>query len=158
MNYWFYINLTTFLLAILFFLWGLPKTSVIILASLLGMIGLLFILFNWNMHAIFSKIRTTKNRNDRIKIAKHARKIMPFHMIIGIFGLILISGHALLIFLNYQVFINSKVLTGVFAFIGLIVVSVSGYLRRVKASRLRRLIHLYSSFILFVLIVFHLLI
>jgi len=158
MNNWFYINLATFLLAVIFFLWNLPKTGTILLASILGLLGLLFILFNWNMHAIFSKIRQLKKRSDRIKIAKYARKIMPYHMMIGICGLILIIGHLFFVFYSYGIFINLKILSGILAFIGLIIVSISGYLRRVKASRLRRLFHLYSSFVLFILIVFHLIV
>lgn len=158
MTYWFYINLATFLLAVIYFLWSLPKIGTVLFASLLGLLGLLFILFNWNMHAIFGKIRQLKSRKDRIKIAKHARKIMPYHMAIGICGLVLISGHALLLFRSYGIFINPKMVSGVLAFIGLVVVSVSGYLRKVKASRLRRLFHLYSSFVLFILIVIHIIV
>lgn len=157
MNYWFYLNLITFIFAVVTFLLGLPKTSMNIFATLLGIIGLFCILFNWNMHAIFSKIRELKSRSERIKIAGYARKIMPYHIFIGVCGLILISGHLLLFLWLYGLFINLKALSGFLAYFGLIVVTISGYLRQTKASRITRLFHLYSSFILFLLIVLHLL-
>lgn len=155
MNYWFLINVATFLLAFSLFLFNLPQTNSLLIASILGLLGLFFILLNWNMHAMFSKIRKLKERKDRIRIAKYARKIMPYHMAIGLVGLLFISGHVIFIVNSYRVFINLKILSGMLALIALMMVSLSGYLRRIKATKLRRLFHLYSSFILFILIVIH---
>lgn len=155
MNFWFYINFATFLLTLLLFILSLPKTGSILVASVMGIIGLFFILFNWNMHAIFSKIRKLKSRNERIKIAKYARKIMPYHLTIGICGLLFVTGHSILEIYNYGISLHMKTLSGLLALTGLIIVTISGYLRRVKATRYRRFFHLYSSMILFVLVVIH---
>src|SRR5690625_3397492 len=123
MNYWFYINLSTLLLAIVFFLWSLPKNGILLLAVLFGLLSLLFILFNCNMHAIFSKIRKLNNQNKRIKIAKYARKIMPYHMAIGLIGLVTILGHMLFVFIAFGAFVHIKMISGLIAFLGLLLVS-----------------------------------
>jgi len=156
MNAWFYLNLMTFLYALLYFLWRLPTSVSLFFALTFGLLGLLFILLNWNMHALFSKIRKLTSRKKRIQIAKHARKIMPYHIHIGILALVFVLAHLLLINDLYSFSWHLKTVSGYGAFIGLIIVLFSGWLRRIRASRKNRLFHLYTSFFLFLLIVWHL--
>lgn len=157
MNHWFYINLLTFLYALFSFLWNSPKSGNLFLAVLSGLFGLFFILFNWNMHAIFAKIRKLRSREQRIRIAKYARKIMPFHLYIGSLGFLFILVHLFLIASTYGGALHFKTGSGYLAFGALIVVLISGWLRKYKASKFHRLFHLYSSFVLFFLVVLHLL-
>ncbi|GAA0595744.1 hypothetical protein GCM10009001_09840 [Virgibacillus siamensis] len=150
MNYWFILNAVLFMSAVMLYI---RDSSV---AVLMAVCGLAFILFNWNMHAIFSKIRNLDNRNERIRIAGRARKIMPFHVVSGIVGLAFIVLHILLIYLRYDVtYMKFKAVSGGVAFAVLSAVVVSGYLRRKKATGKRRLAHLYLSMLLFWIMALH---
>lgn len=156
MNLWFFINCLTMLWVIIVFGYKTPQVPIIYYSHLTAIIGLFFVLINWNMHALFSKIRHLTNRKQRIKIANYARKLMPIHHITGIIGLIFIITHFLLVFLSYGTFaIQFKFLSGLFAFMALLIVSISGWMRRVKATRTRRLFHLYAGMVLYFLILVH---
>ncbi|WP_174616166.1 hypothetical protein [Virgibacillus ihumii] len=150
MNYWFILNIALFMVSVILYIRD-PSLAVLVAVS-----GLVFILFNWNMHAIFSKIRSLNSRNDRIKIAAHARKIMPFHLMIGNIGLIFIILHVLLIIQQYGItYVTYKAASGGIAFAGLIGVLFSGYLRRKKATGKRRRAHLQLSMLLFFMMALH---
>lgn len=150
MNYWFILNAALFIISIVLvtrdFSW----------AVFFAVCGLMCILFNWNMHAIFSRIRNLDSRNKRIRIAKCARRIMPFHVTIGVTGLVLIVFHVLLILRGYGLTnLSLKTVSGGIAFAGLTAILVSGYLRRKKATGKRRRAHLYLSMLLFFLMTLH---
>ncbi|WP_077324939.1 hypothetical protein [Virgibacillus siamensis] len=150
MNYWFLLNVGLFVFAVVRMIrdFSFPV--------LVAVCGLLCILFNWNMHAIFSKVRYLTSRNERIKIAKRARKIMPFHVLIGLTGFSLIVLHLSLILGNYGLAdVTPKIISGGIAFIGVTGVMASGWLRRIKATGKRRLAHLYLSMLLYFLILLH---
>src|SRR5690625_6993488 len=104
MNYWFILNLLLLLYA---FIDVIFMNSFDLYVPILGLFGLMFILFNWNIHAIFSKIRSLTNSTERIKLAKVARKIMPHHLFIVTIGFVFIFLNFLFIvyiFLFYALF------------------------------------------------------
>src|SRR5690625_7817808 len=74
MNKWFYFNL----LLILFVLYKVIFGSHL-LVSFIGGLGLLFVLFNWTRHAMFSTIRSDIPRIKKIKYAKLSKRVLPIH-------------------------------------------------------------------------------
>jgi hypothetical protein len=154
MNKWFYINITIFLFA----LWKgiimyLPYVKA---AVLFALIGLFFILVNWNMHGMFLQIRTIQDRQHKIRIAKVAKKIMPFHIWIGMSGFILIIIHACFIIHLYGFhWHNLKIISGLVALTAFACHVTTGLLRKVKPSGKRRRAHIRTAFILIFTVVVH---
>ncbi|MBB6454022.1 MFS family permease [Salirhabdus euzebyi] len=156
MNKWFYLNILVLILAI----WQGIKDSPTFLSLpiIFGIVGLLAILLNWNMHSLFSEIRREKKRERKIKIAKIARKIMPYHMTIGLMALLLITIHVSLIFTEYAFnWQHTKMVSGLLALLALFAQVISGWMRRRRATGKRRRVHLRLGFVLFFSIVVHIL-
>src|SRR5699024_8014378 len=119
---------------------------------------LMFILFNWNIHAIFSNIRSLSIRTERFKLAKVARKIMQHHLLFGTISFVFIILNFLFIvfILVFAALFYYYKLIRVFMLIFLLlIVIISGYMRQAKATGTRRLVHLYASLTLYFLMLFH---
>src|SRR5699024_4878822 len=106
---------------------------------ILGGLGVLFILYNWTRHAVFSTIRSNISRERKIKFANISKKALPFHKWTGTTALILILFHAITV-LQYFPFdlSNRKVLSGTFALIVLISLVTFGWLRHIRTTVHRR--------------------
>src|SRR5690625_7139431 len=74
MNKWFYFNL----LLILFVLYKVIFGSHLLVSFIVGL-GLLFVLFNWTRHAMFSTIRSDISRIKKIKYVKLSKRVLPIH-------------------------------------------------------------------------------
>ncbi|MFD1848502.1 hypothetical protein [Oceanobacillus bengalensis] len=157
MSKWFYFNFFLFILA----LWqvvthySFPCLS---MPVLFGLIGFLFFLFNWTRNAVFSTIRNAPSRNMKMKLANLSKKVMPFHRWTGTCALLFILVHVSLIFQWYGFsFQNPKMIAGLLAFINLILMVATGWLRLVRPTGKLRKIHLRLGISLFLLIALHLL-
>ena len=127
-------------------------------AVIFAVIGLFFILFNWSFHGIFLEIRTIQNRKRKVKLAKIAKKIMPFHMYTGLTAFLFVTIHVVLIIESYGFqWRSTKMITGVIAFTVIIAQVTSGILRKLKATGKRRRFHLRNAFLLFFAIFIHIL-
>lgn len=155
MNKWFFFNFFLLLAALwkVMTSYGFPAIQVHIL---LGIAGLFFILFNWTRHAVFSTIRDSPDRSRKIKYANYSKKAMPFHRWTGTTALIIILFHAD-IALNHFGFQlgNPKIVSGLFAGSVLAGVVISGWMRRIKPSGTKRLVHLRLGITMFFLILLH---
>jgi len=157
MSKWFYINFIVLMFAI-----GKLVTSSVPLHAKLPMIvgfsGLLFILFNWTRHAVFSTIRNVPDRKRKIKFANVSKKVLPFHRWTGTTALILIIIHFLLIMQRCGGFHvqNLKMVSGLLAGFCLLAMVTSGWIRLFKPTVTMRKTHIYIGLTLFFLIVIHL--
>ena len=150
MRYWVFFNSIVFIYAS----WHVLQHFSHIL---FGFLGLLFFLFNWTRHAVFSTIRTSSNRPAKIRWVNLSKVIRPYHRWIGTSALVMIIIHAVLIIQRYGIYWTStKMLSGLFALTTLIAVVLSGWYRLVKPSGWIRRLHLRLGLLLFVLIVLHL--
>ncbi len=157
MNKWFYINLSVFVLALwnVFTHFSFPG---LLLHISLGLLGMMLILFNWTRHAMYSTIRSSHDRQKKIKIAQLIKKDMPFHRWTGTAALIIILFHgtSAIHHFGFQ-WNNLKFLSGLLAVFILAGVVVTGWMRRIRPTGLKRRAHLYFGISLILLITVHLL-
>ncbi len=152
MNKWFYFN---FLLMI-FAIWKIA-TSSLFLHIIFGSLGLLFILFNWTRHAVFSTLRSPISRQKKIKFAKLSKRILPFHKWIGTTALAMIIIHATLVISKFGLDLtNPKMLIGLVAGFTLSCIVLTGWMRLFKPSIRKRLAHLWLGLSMFFIIILHL--
>lgn len=152
LNRWFYINAAV----LLFALWKV-FTGYVALHVLLGLIGLLFFLYNWTRHAIFSTIRANIPRARKIKYAKLSKKKLPFHKYTGTLALIVIGTHATAVLHIYPFMLTHwKITSGIGALIALFLLVVFGWIRFFKTTYPVRIIHWTLAFVTFFLICIHL--
>lgn len=157
MSKWFYMNGLVLLLVVgKFILDDTPISSQV--PMLFGLFGLVFLLFNWTRHAVFSTIRNAPEREVKIKFANMSKKVMPFHRWTGTTALLFIIIHFILITNRYGGFYfqNIKMATGGLAAIVLLLMVTSGWVRLVHPTVKMRKIHLFLGFSLFFTVVFHL--
>ncbi|MFD2132771.1 hypothetical protein ACFSKI_16315 [Pseudogracilibacillus auburnensis] len=152
MSKWFFINLAVFIFA----LWKM-STGHLGVHILFGGFGLLFILYNWTRHAVFSTIRSNISRKRKIKYAKLSKKVLPIHKWTGTTALILILFHIFFVihYFGFQV-TNVKMVSGLLAVITLSLVVITGWMRFIKTTYKRRMIHLTLGFCLFTFVLLHL--
>ncbi len=152
MSKWFFINI----LVLLFAVWKI-STSYFGIHILFGGLGLLFILYNWTRHAVFSTIRSNISRQRKIKYAQFSKRVLPFHKWTGSIALVLISFHGFFVIQAYGIpFTNWKIVSGLFASFILVGVVLFGWLRWYHTTLRRRYIHLTLAFCLFGLVLLHL--
>ncbi|MBO1001608.1 hypothetical protein [Pseudogracilibacillus auburnensis] len=152
MSKWFFINLAVFIFA----LWKM-STDHLGVHILFGGFGLLFVLYNWTRHAVFSTIRSNISRKRKIKYAKLSKKVLPIHKWTGTTALILILFHIFFVihYFGFQV-TNVKMVSGLLAVITLSLVVITGWMRFIKTTYKRRMIHLTLGFCLFTFVLLHL--
>lgn len=153
MSMWFFVNAFVFIFA----LWKVFSSSLGI-HIILGGFGATFILYNWTRHAVFSTIRSNISRKRKIQFAKLSKKVLPFHKYTGTVALMFIIGHAsvVLYYFGWQG-TNIKMLSGLLTLIILIAMVLVGWLRFIRTTYRRRMIHLYLGYCLFFSVVIHLL-
>jgi len=153
MNKWFYFNILILAFAITKIFSKNVKWHL-----LLGLIGLLFILFNWTRHAVFSTIRATSNRRRKIKYANISKKVVHIHKWTGTTALIIAISHSLLVLRHFRFYIsNFKILSGLLAGIILIFVVLAGWMRYYRPTVRKRYIHLFLGMLMIFLIAIHIL-
>ncbi|HEX6595054.1 MAG TPA: hypothetical protein VF095_10830 [Bacillota bacterium] len=155
MNKWFYFNALLLILA----MWNLinhhsfPNLPVHII---IGFIGLLFILFNWTRHAVFSTIRSHRDRQTKIKYANLSKKVIPFHRWTGTTAFIVIFIHAGLVVQLYGwQWDHFKMVSGLLAIILLTTMVITGWLRLYWPSVPKRMAHLYGGLFMFFAMIAH---
>lgn len=154
MSYWFILNSLLFLLTIFMFLTSKGSAHI-----LFGIIGLLFYLYNWTRHAMFSTIRSNISRERKIKFAQISKRALPLHRWTGTAALLFITIHAFYIIILFGFnFYHLKFLTGFLAAIILLFLVTTGWLRLFWPSPLKRQLHLKLGLSLFFLIIIHLLV
>jgi len=156
MSKWFYINLFVLILALwnVFTHYSFPS---LMLHISLGFLGLLFILFNWTRHAMYSTIRDSHDRQKKIKIAQLIKKDMPFHRWTGTAALFIILFHGSVAIHRFGFqWDNVKFLSGSLAALILTGVVVTGWMRRLRPTGRKRMAHLYLGLSLIFLIIAHL--
>ncbi|GGB60563.1 hypothetical protein F3157_13700 [Virgibacillus dakarensis] len=157
MSKWFYFNLLLLIAAV----WQVVKTfsfQGIQLHITIGFAGLLFFLFNWTRHAVYSTIRNTPERKTKIRLANLSKKIVPYHRWIGTTALIAIVIHAIFVINRYGLHLYwLKMTAGLVAGILLIGMVTTGWLRLFKPTVRKRKLHIYIGIILFFVIFAHVL-
>ncbi|MDY0407986.1 hypothetical protein ACFFIS_08710 [Virgibacillus soli] len=157
MSIWFLFNLLLLLLSIWKLLIRHPF-SISYWPLLLGFISLLFFLFNWTRHAVFSTIRNTPVRQKKIKWANLSKKVMPIHRWTGTIALFFVIIHGVSIISRYGIPIQwSKFTVGLCAGILMISMVITGWLRLYWPTRTKRMLHLYIGMTLFIIIFLHIL-
>ena len=152
MSIWFFINIIVFIFAI----WKIT-TGYINLPIIFGGLGFILVLYNWTRHAVFSTIRSNISRERKVKLAQFSKKVLPYHKWTGSLALVLILTHFIFITHYYEFTIHSaKMLSGLFAFMILILMVSSGWLRFFKTTYAIRLLHLTLGFCLFISVIIHL--
>lgn len=153
LNKWFYINAAV----LLFALWKVFSGHVAV-HVLLGLLGLLFFLYNWTRHAIFSMIRANIPRERKIKYAQLSKRKLPLHKYTGTLALIVIVTHATTVLHIYPLNLTHwKIASGVAAISALFLLVVFGWIRFFKTTYPIRIIHWTLAFATFFLICIHLL-
>lgn len=157
MNRWFYFNILLLIIAV----WKLAVKNFFEhfqVHILIGFIGLLFILFNWTRHAVFSTIRTTPDRQRKIKFANLSKKVVHIHKWTGSTALIIIILHAIFTWQHFGFYFkNIKVLSGLVTVLVLAAVVTTGWMRRYRPTLRKRYFHLFLGMSMFFLIVIHIL-
>lgn len=152
MNKWFYFNF----LVLTFAVWKVA-TSNLYPYIFFGAIGLSLILFNWTRHAVFSTLRSSMDRNRKIKYAMLSKRVLPFHKWIGTTALLMIVVHAVLVIRQFGFHLtNLKMLIGLLTSLILTSVVLTGWLRLYKPSIRKRLAHLWFGLTMFFLMALHL--
>lgn len=137
MSKWFFINAMIVILVIWKVSSGQVNTHRVI-----GGLGMLFILYNWTRHAVFSTIRSKISRERKIKFARLSKKVLPFHKWTGTTALILILFHTGLVLRHFPLLLdNPKIATGIIALFILISLVLFGWLRHIRTTVKRRYIH-----------------
>lgn len=151
MSKWFYINFIIIIITIWKFL-----TSPISTIHILGFIGFALFMFNWMRHAMFSTIRSKIPRKKKLIFAKFSKKAMPFHRWIGTVALIIIFLHAYTVIKLYGFQPNNYKMTfGLMALIIMIFVVIFGWIRQLRTTVRRRILHLSFAFTLFYIVIIH---
>lgn len=153
MNKWYLLNSLLLLYASYKF-----ATSSITSAKIFGLLGLLFIMYNWTRQAIFKSIRDAKERSIKIKFAKLSKRKLPFHKWTGTIALILIIFHGSLILKDYGLLLgNKKLVAGLLAGSVLFLLVASGWIRWMKTTPVRRYVHWGLGFLIFFSVLIHIL-
>src|SRR5699024_4902424 len=118
--------------------------------------GLGFILYNWTRHAVFSTIRTHKNRQTKIKFVELSKKMLPFHKWTGTSSLVLILLHVFFVILFFGLTIfRIRLIIELFELLILIFMVGSGWLRWYRTTVKRRYLHWILGFVLFFSVLLH---
>lgn len=150
---WMVVNLI-FLIGV--FVWGMRGDEVsiiIIISKTLAQVALTLFWLNINMYFLFLIVRKNKKKDMKITLAKFARKIMKIHIPIAVMATTLIIVHGY-IMLNKHTFLmtNYKMISGILASMVLLILLMSGIMRKLKSSGFRRRFHLSMVFIFFAII------
>jgi hypothetical protein len=106
---------------------------------------------------MYSTIRESRDRKKKIKIAQLIKKDMPFHRWTGTAALIIIAGHGSIVIYQFGFqWGNGKMLSGIVAILILMMVVISGWMRRVKPTGKKRMVHLYLGLTLIIAVIVHL--
>ncbi len=152
MSKWFYVNFVVIIVVI----WKISSTSYIGIQHILGIIGFTFFMFNWMRHAMFATIRSNIPRGKKLIYAKISKKAMPFHRWTGTVALVFIIFHAVTIISHYGFQPhNYKMTFGLMALIIMTFVVIFGWIRQLRTTVKRRILHLAFAFTLFYLIIIH---
>lgn len=157
MNRWFLFNFILLTIAIWHltekYFWSTTQPHL-----LFGFLGLLFILFNWTRHAMYSTIREAKSRDRKIKYAQLSKKVVHIHKWTGTTALVLIVFHLILTLNVYSIQLTSlKIMSGILALTLLVIVVIFGWLRFFQPTLRKRYIHLYVGMAMVFTVLIHLL-
>ncbi|HLS20555.1 MAG TPA: hypothetical protein VK056_02700 [Bacillota bacterium] len=155
MNRWFLFNFGLLCLA----LWNIVRKNFFIhwqIPLLLGFIGLLFILFNWTRHAMYSTIRETPDRQRKIKYAKLSKKAIRIHKWTGSTALLFAIAHGISSWQTYKfTTYEIKMIFGLLALLTLLSVVIAGWLRHFWPTIRKRYWHLYLAMTMIFLVLIH---
>lgn len=157
MNRWFYFNFALLCIALwhvfrknLFLYWQIPL--------LFGILSLLFVLFNWTRHAMYSTIRETSNRQRKIKYANLSKKAIRIHKWTGTTALILAIIHGIFSWQTYAFTVfRAKIIFGLLTLLALLSVVIAGWMRHFRPTPRKRYWHLYLGMSMVFLLLIHVL-
>ncbi|MFS0672107.1 hypothetical protein [Ornithinibacillus sp. 179-J 7C1 HS] len=157
MSKWFFINFI-FLIIVLWKVIGHNAFPFVQVHIWLGVMGALFILYNWTRNAVFETIRNVSSRKTKIRLARFSKKVVTIHRWTGNIAFIVILIHALIIIYHYGFsFQNKKMVVGLIALFTLAIQVFTGWLRLFKPTVRLRFIHLYIGMTLFLFVILHIL-
>ncbi|MUV38907.1 hypothetical protein JNUCC1_02779 [Lentibacillus sp. JNUCC-1] len=153
MNKWFLINGA----AVGVLVWALLTANSYGWHTLFGGLGALLIFYNWTRHAVFTTIRESPSRQQKIRFANLSKKVIPYHRWTGTTAVIIVLFHGWLVIERYGFYWQyPKFTIGLIAGLTIIAVATFGWLRLYWPSRKKRMFHLYLAMALFFLVVLHL--
>lgn|SRR5699024_4725174 len=151
LNRWFYLNA----IVLIFALWKV-FSSYVSLHVILGLVGLLFFLYNWTRHAFYSTIRSNIPRERKIKYAQLSKKKLPLHKYTGTLAFLVLLAHATVVLHTFPFTLTYwKITSGLCALISLFLLVVFGWIRFFRTTYPIRIIHWTLAFITFFLICIH---
>lgn len=157
MNRWFYVNFSLLGLA----LWNVVRKNLFIhwqIPILLGIISLLFVLFNWTRHAMYSTIREATDRQRKIKYATLSKKAIRIHKWTGTTALLFAIAHGISSWRTYKfTTYEIKMTVGFLALLLLLSVVIAGWLRHFWPTVKKRYWHLYLAMTMIFLVIIHVL-
>lgn len=153
---WLFINVVTIILIFSWSIYHGYESNVILVAKLLAQGAFILFLINVNMYFVFLIIRKSKSRNVKVRLAKISKQMMKYHIPIALTALVIVLFHGMLMLsVKIEVFQSPVFISGIFAFLLLIILLFSGWLRRRKATGKRRKFHFFMAFIFFAFVLLH---
>jgi len=128
-------------------LWLAPlrPSAVYRIAGFSALAAALLFAANLSYAALFQAIKRGAARSLRVRLAKLARKAMPWHMPIGIVGTALAVVHAGVMLTQHGVTAHPKTIAGLASLLLLGLTLIAGVLRTRRASGFRRKFHLTAA-------------
>ncbi|URM31992.1 hypothetical protein LLY41_16570 [Cytobacillus firmus] len=153
---WLGINFLTILIILLWSFYKGYDTNLILLGKVLAQAAFILFLLNLNMYFVFLLIRKSKLRKVKITLAKISKKMMKYHVSIGVTASFLVIIHAsLMIAAHLQELWSIKISSGFFTLLLLAVLLFSGVLRRRKSTGMRRRFHYKTAFVFLGFVLLH---
>lgn len=153
MSNWFYINF----IILIFVIWKV-SSGPLVSYTILGGLGMMFILYNWTRQAMFATLRSNISRQRKIKYAMMAKKALPFHKWTGSIALVIIVLHLTFVLQYFPFQLNNpKIMSGLFALLALCGVVLFGWLRYLRTTVVRRYVHWTFAYLVILFAILHLL-
>ncbi|MCT8138212.1 hypothetical protein H1D32_10860 [Anaerobacillus sp. CMMVII] len=153
---WLLVNALTICLIVGWSFYQGSDSYYILSAKIISQVAFVLFLVNINMYFVLLLIRKGKDRTVKVKLAKITKVMMKYHIPIAVTAVVLIVFHAVLMMSIHTLGLqNLKVISGVLAFIVLLILLFSGVLRKLKSSGFRRKFHYRMAFIFFGFIIVH---
>jgi hypothetical protein len=126
-------------------------------AKTLGRFAIIYFLIAFLLYIFLYAISHLPKSRTRKKLVIFTRVYIRFHIAIAIVGTVIIVLHATMM-LSIIPIKSPHALTGLLTLLGLLVVLITGYLRKRKSSGKRRRYHRYMAFLFMVFVIIHLIV
>lgn len=147
------------ILIVIILKWSWQKeyiSAAVSISKIFSQLSVVLVLMNLNLYFVFLIIRKTNVRKVKVKLAKFSRKAMKLHIPIAVSAVAFIIIHAILMMMNHPHYLTSaKFVSGYVAIFLFIMLLITGYLRHLKSTGLRRRSHFITAFTFFTFVLIH---